>query len=155
MKYLIGVVLLLLAALPGLAAEPVKLNYTMLEPGLAAVQESELDAVRSAVKLIKDGEHSLALARLTSLNQRTPQNSSLRILASYAFLQLGNLAGAFEEAEKAHAAPNGNAFTCWFLGKIALLNGKTAVCQREIEHVKKSGQMAAEVKDLEREMQKR
>jgi Flp pilus assembly protein TadD len=108
--------------------------------------------VGDAIALIRNDEHVLALARLSSLKQANPQNSSLRILASYALLQVGNLVGAFEEAEKAHTAPNGNSYRCWFLAKVALLNGKKSRCERELEHLKRIGDMAAEAAELEKEL---
>ncbi|MCW5981698.1 MAG: hypothetical protein KIT09_26675 [Bryobacteraceae bacterium] len=154
MKHGARAILASILLLPALAGQDVKLDYSRLQPALNELSDPERGVVNDAIRLIKSGSHSLALARLTELNQRNPQNSSLRILASYALLQLGNLAGAFTEAEKVHEATTENVYACWFLAKIALLNGKTAICRRELEHVRQSGQMAAQVKQLEKELEK-
>ena len=154
MKSLTTFCLILLVLVPLAAGGSFNLDYDRLQVGLNSLDDSDRGAVDGAIKLIKGGEHSLALARLSALNQHAPENSSLRILASYVLLQVGNLVGAFEEAEKAHQTPNSNVYTCWFLARVALLNGKTTICKRELEHVKKSGQMVAERKQLEKEMQK-
>ena len=123
--------------------EPLKLDYTRLSGPLASLEQTDRDAVQDAMQLIQSGEHSLALARLSSLNERNPSNSSLRILTSYALLQAGNLAGAFEEAEKAHAAPDRLAYKCWFLGKVAELNGNQEIAEREVAHLERvSGRLA-------------
>jgi len=133
-------------------ADPLSLNYERLEPAMEVLTNADRDVVADAINLIQRGEHTLALSRLSSLKRRSPQNSSLRILASYALLQVGNLAGAFEEAERAHRAPGGNSYQCWFLAKIALLNGKRDVCEREIGHVESAGGMAAEAEALRKEL---
>jgi Flp pilus assembly protein TadD len=149
-------VLLLAALSAGVALgdtpEEFDLKFDRLEPVLEVLSAADRDAVSDAINLLKRGENVLALSRLSALKQRNPNNSSLRILASYALLQAGNLLGAFEEAEKAHVAPNGNSYKCWFLAKIALINGKTAICERELEHVKGAGDMVAEARELEKEL---
>jgi len=144
-------VLLLLTA-TGLFSASFELQYDRLQPALTELSSADRDIVQDSVNLIRQGEHLLALSRLSSLKQRSPQNSSLRILASYAILQAGNVVGAFAEAEKAHEAPNGNSYKCWFLAKVALLNGKKDVCERELKHVRGSGDMVTEVKQLEQEL---
>ena len=154
MKSLSAISVILMLVFPLAAGEVFDVNYDRLQSGLSVLNDVDRDAVDAAIRLIKGGEHSLALARLSALNQGSQENSSLRILASYALLQAGNLVGAFEEAQKAHDAPNGSVYTCWFLAKVALLNGKSTVCKRELEHVKKSGQMTTERKQLEKELQK-
>ena len=151
--FLAPVVLAMLFA-PPTPCEVFDLNYERLEPAVDTLKHADRDAVNDAVELIKQGEHSLALARLSSLNKNHPENSSLRIFASYVLLQAGNIAGAFEEAEKAHKAPNGNSYKCWFLGKVALLHGKHALCERELKHVQGAGDMVAEAKALEAELSK-
>ena len=148
------VVLLAVFSLPVTAGQEFPLRYERLEGALAELSESERSSVNQAIVLIRRGEHSLALVRLTALNRGRPQNSSLRILASYAFLQLGNLVGAFEEAKQAHASAGGNSYKCWFLAKVALLHGKKDVCERELEHVRQAGDMAAEAELLARELTK-
>ncbi len=136
----------------GLFSASFELQFDRLQPALTELSAADRDIVNDSINLIKQGEHILALSRLSSLKQRSPQNSSLRILVSYALLQAGNVVGAFTEAEKAHEAPNGNSYKCWFLAKVALLNGKKDVCERELEHVKGAGDMAAEVRQLEQEL---
>ncbi len=143
----------ILLAVPAFA-DTFDLNYDRLERAIDVLSHDDRDAVNDSIQLIKDGKHSLALARLSALNKSNPKNSSLRILASYALLQAGNVVGAFKEAETAHEAPNGNSYKCWFLGKVALLNGKGALCEREIEHVHGVGDMVAEAKALEAELAK-
>jgi Flp pilus assembly protein TadD len=115
---------------------------------------SDRNVVRDAISLLKRGDHLLALSRLTAIKDQNPDNSSLRILASYALLQAGNLLGAFEEAEAAHNASNGNSYKCWFLAKVSLLAGNKESCRRELDHVKKAGDMVAEVRELEKELKK-
>lgn len=155
MKLYLYVSMLLLAGLLLAVAAPcaeLELDYGQLEGSLNQLSYGDRDAVDDAIDLLKSGEHSLALARLSALNKSNPKSSSLRILASYALLLAGNVSGAFEEAEMAHDAPDGNAYRCWFLAKVALLNGKMAVCEREVEHLKEAGTMAAEVREIENEM---
>jgi len=130
------------------------LNFDRLTPGIDVLTSADRDVVADTINLIKRGDHALALTRLSSLKQQNPENSSLRILASYALLQAGNLAGAFQEAEQAHEASNGNSYKCWFLAKVALLNGKKELCERELKHVKSAGDMVAEAKQLEQELAK-
>jgi hypothetical protein len=129
-----------------------QLDYSRLDTALGPLSNEERKAVSDTMELIKSGKHSLALVRLFELNERNPANSSLRILASYALLQGGNLIGAFEEAEKAHKAADGNSYKCWFMAKVALLNGKPEVCARELGHVKGVGDMPVEAAQLEKEM---
>ncbi len=132
-----------------------ELDYHRLAGPREALAQEDRDAVGDAIHLIQGGEHSLALARLSSLNERNPANSSLRILTSYVLLQAGNLAGAFEEAEKAHAAPDRIAYKCWFLGKVAQLNGNSEVLEREVSHLDKVGDMLAEARELEEGLARR
>ena len=134
-------------------AEPLVLDYERLRPAMETLTSADRDVVADAISLIQRGEHTLALSRLSSLKQRSPQNSSLRILASYALLQMGHLAGAFEEAERAHKAPDGDVYKCWFLAKIALLHGKRDVCEREIQHVEAHAGMLAEAEALRKELE--
>jgi len=136
----------------GAGPDKFALRFDRLEPALDVLSAADRDTVSDAINLIKSGENVLALSRLSSLKQASPKNSSLRILAAYALLQTGNALGAFEEAEKAHDAPDGNSYKCWFLAKVALLSGKRAVCERELEHVRGAADMVAEAKQLEREL---
>lgn len=142
-----------LAVAPG-QADNLALKYERLNPAIDLLNDSDRNVVRDAISLLKRGDHLLALSRLAAIKEQNPDNSSLRILASYALLQAGNLLGAFEEAEAAHKAPNGNSYKCWFLAKVSLLAGNKESCRRELEHVKKAGDMMAEVRQLEKEMEK-
>jgi len=148
---LIGILLLALWAAP-LHAAGVDLRMERLADSLNLLRSEDRAVVEEAVELIRKGENTLALGRLTALNAANPQNSSLRILTAYALLQAGNFLGAFDEAAKAEKAPDGNSYKCWFLAKVALLAGDKTVCKREIKHVKSMGDMAADVKALEKEL---
>lgn len=130
------------------------LNFEDLSGPLDALPDTAGTTVRDTIQLIKNGDHTLALTRLSSLNESNPQNSSLRILTSYALLQTGNLVGAFEEAEKAHDCPGRLNIKCWFLGRVALLTGDQAICEREVAHMHKIGQVA-EATELESEFSRR
>lgn len=142
----------LLALTAPLGAADFKLQMDRLTEGLKPLPKVDARVVDETIQLIQKGNHAAALVRLSELNRNNPQNSSLRILTSYAMLQLGNLLGAFEEADKAHKASDGNSYKCWFLAKVALLNGKRDVCERELKHVKGAGDMTAEARALEAEM---
>jgi len=138
-----------------LQAANVDLRAERLAEALDLLQPGERSVVDHAVDLIRKGMNTDALAALSSLTKDNPKNSSLRILTAYALLQVGNLVGAFDEAKKAEAAPNGNSYKCWFLAKVALLAGDRAVCKREIAHAKKVGDMADDVNALEKELKTR
>ncbi len=139
----------------GASAATFDLNYQRLKPELDTLSDRDRDAVADAINLIKQGENTLALARLSDLKEDNPKNSSLRVLAAYALLQTGNLLGAFEEAEHAHDTPPAGSYKCWFLAKVALLNGKREICDREIAHVKSAGDMPSEARELEQELAKK
>ncbi len=135
------------------AAQPqVELNVDRLASALKLLSDMDRAIVRQTIDLLRSGQHEAALARLSALNTSNPENSSVRILLAYAQLQLGNLLGAFEQAEKAEAAPNGTSYRCYFLGKMALITGNRAVCQREIGHLKAVGDMKSGVRELEKAM---
>lgn len=151
---LLAICLLVVAAAP-LRADKVDLRAERLTEALDLLKPSERSVVDHAVDLIRKGMNTDALAALSTLTKDNPKNSSLRILTAYALLQLGNLVGAFDEAKKAEAAPNGNSYKCWFLGKLALLVGDREVCKREIAHAKKAGDMATDVDALEKELKSR
>lgn len=153
-KRLAGLVffsLLIAGAVRG-EAETFTLDYDRLSGAIEDLNGADRNIVSDAIKLIQRGEHVLALNRLSSLKERNPGNSSVRVLASYALLQAGNLLGAFDEAKRAHEGPKGNSYVCWFLAKVALLNGQRAVCERELEHLRKDSNMRAEAEQLEREL---
>jgi Flp pilus assembly protein TadD len=146
------------AAAPAVAAPPpaptMELHYDRLASALTLLSDADRQVVDQAVQLIREGEHVGALARLSTLTQSTPNNSSLRILMAYAQLQLGNLTGALDEAKRAHDAPNGNSYRCYFLAKIAYLTGDNVTCKRELNHAKNAGDMPDEVRQLQSDLKK-
>jgi Flp pilus assembly protein TadD len=149
------------AATLGLAAPPpappppsVDLRFDRLASALTLLNDADRKIVDQAAQLIREGENAGALARLSTLTHSNPDNSSLRILMAYAQLQLGNLTGAFDEAKKAHEAPNGNSYRCYFLAKIAFLTGDTVTCRRELNHTKNAGDMPEEVRQLQNDLKK-
>ena len=131
------------------------LRLDRLAEALGILPETDRKAVDEIILLIKRGENNDAYQRLSELNKTNPSNSSLRVLTSYALLKLGNAIGALEEADRAHEAPNGNSYKCLFYAKIAFLNGKPEICKRELNHVRKAGDMPKEVKAMAKEMQGR
>lgn len=137
-----------------LAAPPpaMELRFDRLASALTLLSDADRKIVDQAAQLIREGENVGALARLSSLTHSNPDNSSLRILIAYAQLQLGNLTGALDEAKKAHEAPNGNSYRCYFLAKIAFLAGDKVTCRRELNHAKNAGDMPAEVRQLENDV---
>ena len=94
MYRVLGAFLLLGMVASGVRADSLAMNYERLTPSINLLSTGDRDIVSDTIDLIKDGEHTLALSRLSSLKQRSPQNSSLRILASYVLLQIGSQAGA-------------------------------------------------------------
>ena len=128
------------------------LRFDRLASALTLLNASDRKIVDEAAQLIREGQNVGALARLSALTHSNPDNSSLRILIGYVQLQLGNLTGALEEAKKAHDAPNGNSYRCYFLAKIAFLTGDKITCQRELNHVKNARDMPAEVRELESDL---
>ncbi|MGD0361025.1 MAG: tetratricopeptide repeat protein [Bryobacteraceae bacterium] len=144
----------LAAAAPPPEPPSLQLQYDRLASALTLLNDADRKIVNEAAQLIREGEHAGALARLSALTHSNPDNSSLRILMAYAQLQLGNLTGAFDEAKKAHDAPNGNSYRCYFLAKIAFLTGDNVTCRRETEHVKNAGDMPQEVKQLQNDLKK-
>jgi Flp pilus assembly protein TadD len=140
-----------------LAAPPtptMELQFDRLTSALTLLNDADRKVVDEAAQLIREGEHAAALARLSTLTHSNPDNSSLRILMAYAQLQLGNLTGALDEAKKAHEAPNGNSYRCYFLAKIAFLTGDTVTCRRELNHAKNAGDMPEEVRQLQNDLKK-
>ena len=131
-----------------------QLQYDRLASALTLLNDSDRKIVNEAAQLIKEGENVGALARLSALTHANPDNSSIRILMAYAQLQLGNLTGALDEAKKAHEAPNGNSYRCYFLAKIAFLTGDTVTCRRELNHAKNAGDMPEEVRQLQNDIKK-
>ncbi len=142
---------LVLAAPSGPAMD---LRFDRLASALTLLTDTDRRIVDEAAQLIREGEHTGALARLADLTRTNPGNSSLRILIAYAQLQLGNLTGALDEAKKAHDAQNGNSYKCFFLAKLALLTGDKITCQRELNHVKNIGDMKVDARQLEADLKK-
>ena len=150
--------ILVCAATLALAAPPpgpsMELRFDRLTSALTLLSDSDRKIVDEAVQLIREGEHVGALARLSTLTHSNPDNSSLRILMAYAQLQLGNLTGALDEAKKAHEAPNGNSYRCYFLAKIAFLTGDSVTCRRELNHAKNAGDMPEDIRQLQNDLKK-
>lgn len=130
----------------------VDLRMERLSESLKLLKEQERSVVDQALELIQKGRNTAALAQLSTLMKDNPKNTSLRVLAAYGLLRAGDLLGAFEEAKKAESSPHGNSYTCWFLARVALLVGDRPMCERELKHVKKAGDMAADVEALEKEL---
>ncbi|MBL8214455.1 MAG: hypothetical protein JNK87_27280 [Bryobacterales bacterium] len=133
------------------------LRLDRLSEAFQLLPETDRGTVDEVLAMLKKGDHQEALRRLNMLNQTNPENSSLRVLTAYGLLQVGNLLGAFDEARKAERASNGNAYKCWFLSKVALINGDTMACRRELGHVKDSKDkgLRQEVKQVEEQLKKR
>ncbi len=147
-------VLLMCGAGFAVAAPPpaMDLQFDRLASALTLLSAGDHKIVDEAAELIREGQNLNALARLSDLVHSNPENSSLRILIGYAQLQLGNLTGAFDEAKKAHDAPNGNSYKCYFLAKMALLTGDKVTCKRELNHVKNAGDMPNDVRQLQSDL---
>lgn len=148
-------VFLALSIVAPIRAADFNLRVERLAGSLSGLKSVDRTVVDEALQLIQKGENSLALVRLTALNKENPRNSSLRIMTAFVMLQLGNLVGAFEEAKKAERAPDGEAYKCWFLAKVALLAGDKTVCERELKHAQDAGYAAAEVKELKQQLERR
>lgn len=140
---------------PSVHAVTFDLRLDRLAEAIGLLPENDRQAVEEVIRHIKHGENNEAYDRLSELNKTNPSNSSLRVLTSYALLQLGNAIGALEEADKAHDAPNGNSYKCLFYARIAFLNGKSDACKRELGHARKAGDLPKEVKALEEEMKRK
>lgn len=151
-KFIVMLFILLLAGAMACPAATFDLRWDKLSDAFHLLPDSDKGTLEQAIQFIRQGEHSAALLRLTELNKNHPENSSLRILSAYAMLQVGNLLGAFQEAEKAEQAANGNSYRCWFLSKVAFMSGQEAVCKRELKHARNAGDLPDEVKSLEAEM---
>lgn len=136
-------------------AQGFELRYERLVEALAGLNEMDRKIVDSAIVLIKRGDSNIALTRLNSLNKTHPTNSSLRILTAYTLLQAGNLLGAFEEAKKAESSPDQVSYKCWFLAKVAFINGDNAACKRELNHAEGDSANKADAAALRAEMQRK
>ncbi len=134
---------------PGLA-----LNYDLILGPLNGPTPADVDTIQDTIRLIQNGEHTLALNRLSALSERYPENSALRILLSYVLLETGNLVGAFEQAEAAHEMDGEDPYKCWYLAKVALMTGHMGMCHRELAHLREAGGMEDKVSELEGELKR-
>lgn len=153
-RFLLPFLLLGLSAAVPAGAADFDLRIDRLTDAFRLLPDADQKTVDEVLQLIQRKEHTEALARLQSLNRMNPENSSLRVVTAYALLRVGNLLGAFDEADKAHDLPNGNSYKCLFYAKIALLTGNKEACKRELQHVKKVGDMPAEAKAVEKDLKK-
>jgi len=126
---------LLLAAAPSAAATMPQLEMPSLADSLRTLKAEEQRIVDETVQLIQKKEHTLAFLALSRLVKSNPKNSSLRVLRSYAALQLANLAGALEDARIAEGSGAPSAYRCWFLAQVAFLAGNAKMCRREVAHL--------------------
>lgn len=129
-----------------------QLDLTALSQPLSNLKSDERDLVDQATDLIRQGKHAEALASLTSLTHSNPMNSGLRVLRAYALLELGNAAGALEDATIAESAGGHAAYRCWFLAQVAVLAGNKPLCRREIRHVSKDPTYGNAARQLSREL---
>ncbi|MBN8733350.1 MAG: hypothetical protein J0L64_22640 [Acidobacteria bacterium] len=127
---------------PHAQATHLELDYTRVAAHLSTLSDADRKTVEDTIMLMKRGDHRLALVRLAALNDRTPSNASLRLLASYALLQLGNLAESLAEAQRAHDAADHTAYQCYVLARVAAINGDSNRARREVQHVNGSGDEA-------------
>ena len=147
--------LFLLLTLPARAAlGPEDLKLDRLTKPITSLSPEERKIFDEAIGLIRSGNHSLALARLTSLKEANPKNTAVRVASSYVLLQAGNLLGAFDDAEKAEAG-EANGYLCWFLAKVSLATGQPAACKREVEHLKTVPEYREAAKQIEKELKKK
>lgn len=146
---------LLLASVPPVGAISFELNFDRLQEAFRLIPDSDRGSLDEVIVLVKKGEHKEALSRLNALNKKFPDNSSLRVMTAFALVNLGNFLGAFEEADYAHDAPNGNPYKCLFYARVALLAGRPEACQRELKHAKDNKEQPKEVKEIELALRKR
>ena len=140
---------------PEAASLPMGFDYARVAGPLDSLNSADRKTVEDTVALMKRGDHRLALVRLAALNDRNPSNASLRLLSSYALLQLGNLAESLAEAQRSHNAADHGVYQCYVLAHVATINGNTELARREIEHVNGAGDaaMKADMKVLSRKVE--
>ncbi|MGH9661504.1 MAG: hypothetical protein ACRD96_23355 [Bryobacteraceae bacterium] len=134
------------------AADAPDLRLDLLAPSLKILTDMDRRTVDAAVQLIQKGENTLALAQLLTLSKSNPKNSSLRILAAYTSLKLGDLVGALNHSKTAEKAPDHTAYACWFLAKVAVLKGDTKTSKREIKHISGVPEYREEARKLAAEL---
>ena len=149
------VMVLLLMLAGSLYPAPIELPLKSISEPMRALPDAQRRTLDRAISLVRRGEHLAALSVLQEMAKSTPGSSAVRVVLSYALLQAGNVAGAFDEARLAESAPDRNSYMCVFLAKIALLAGDTSTCKREIEHARSTGKHGKEVKELESALAKR
>ena len=139
----------LAAAVPaaGAQASPFNLRFDLLTPSLGSLSSVERMKLDTAIDLIRRGEHLAAFVPLAELSKSNPKNSSLRVILAYTMLQLGNLAGAFDNAMKAEKT-HGSSYVCAFLARVAAIAGKSQVCERELNHISGDPNMAGEAQEI-------
>jgi predicted Zn-dependent protease len=129
-----------------------ELDLRALTEPLKDLTPSDRDTIDRAVALIKQKQHLLALAYLTGLTQRNPDNSAVRVLRAYVLLELGNLSGALEDADAAEISGAHAAYKCWFLAQVAYLAGNKPLCRREIKHIGNDPTYGPRAEQLRREL---
>jgi Flp pilus assembly protein TadD len=139
----------LAATLPLARAQtlPFNLRFDLLSPALGTLSKPDRIKLDTAINLIRRGEHLAAFAPLTDITKSNPKNGSVRVILAYTMLQLGNLAGAFDHANKAEKHAE-SSYVCAFLARVAALTGKPQVCERELKHISADPAMAAEAKEI-------
>lgn len=120
-------------------AHSLDFDYTRVSGPLESLTNADRKTVEDTIQLMKSGQHRLAYARLSAINQSNPSNASVRLLGSYALLQLGNLAESLAEAQRAHDANGHGVYQCYVLSRVAALNGNQELARSEAEHVNGSG----------------
>ena len=128
------------------------LDFRALIEPLQDLTPPDRDNIYEALALIKQKQHLLALANLTGLTQRNPDNSAVRILRAYVLLELGNLSGALDDADAAEAAGAHAAYKCWFLAQVAHLAGNKPLCRREVKHIANDPTYGPRAEKLRREL---
>ena len=129
-----------------------ELDLKALTEPLRDLTPEDRDTFDEAVALIKQKQHLLALANLNRLTQRNPDNSATRVLRAYVLLELGNLAGALDDAGAAEASGVHAAYKCWFLAQVAYLAGNKPLCRREIKHIANDPTYGPRAEQLRREL---
>ena len=129
-----------------------ELDLRSLTEPLQDLTPADRDTIDGAVALIKQKQHLPALAYLSGLTQRNPDNSAVRILRAYVLLELGNLSGALEDADVAEASGAQAAYKCWFLAQVARLAGNKPLCRREIQHIANDSTYGPQAEKLLREL---
>lgn len=129
-----------------------QLNLKALAEPLQDLTPAERKVVDRTVVLIRDMRHGEALANLTSLTESNGKNSAVRILRAYVLLELGNVAGAVDDAKVAESSGIHTAYKCWFLAQVAYLTGNKPLCRREIKHLGSDSPYSLNAQKLSRDL---